>query len=162
MIFKSGNKQIIISMATTIRDIMRIGIQTIEDIASAQQAAKKMKDKNVSSLVVVDENGKAKGIVSERDLVTKVCTADVSVNTIKNKEIMSSPLITISSRSSPSEAADMMLQHNVRHLLVFDNTSNNDVNTPVGIITPLDFTRYQGNIDNKDKDAIEKILEYYR
>ena len=56
----------------------------------------------------------------------------------------------------------MMLQHNVRHLLVFDNTSNNDVNTPVGIITPLDFTRYQGNIDNKDKDAIEKILEYYR
>jgi CBS domain-containing protein len=75
MIFKSGNKQIVISMATTIRDIMRIGIETIEDTASAQQAAKKMKDKNVSSLVVVDENGKAKGIVSERDLVTKVCTA---------------------------------------------------------------------------------------
>ena len=76
---------------------------------------------------------------------------------------MSFPLITISSRSSPSEAADMMLQHNVRHLLVVDNTSNNDVdvNTPVGIITPLDFTRYQGDIDNKDKDAIEKILEYY-
>ena len=84
---------------------MRIGIQTIEDMASAQQAAKKMKDKHVSSLVVVDENGKAKGIVSERDLVTKVCTADVSVNTIKNKEIMSSPLITISSRSSPSEGS---------------------------------------------------------
>ena len=76
---------------------------------------------------------------------------------------MPSPLITISSRPSPSEAADMMLQHNVRHLLVVDNTSNNDdVNTPVGIITPLDFTRYQGDIDNKDKDAIEKILEYYR
>jgi len=151
-------------MATTIRDIMRRGIETIEDMASAQQAAKKMKDKNVSSLVVVDENGKAKGIVSERDLVIKVCTADVPINTIKNKEIMSSPLITISSKSSPSEAADMMLQHNVRHLLVVDNTNNNDddVSTPVGIITPLDFTRYQGDIDNKDKDAIEKILEYYR
>ena len=143
---------------------MRRGIETIEDMASAQQAAKKMKDKNVSSLVVVDENGKAKGIVSERDLVIKVCTADVPINTIKNKEIMSSPLITISSKSSPSEAADMMLQHNVRHLLVVDNTNNNDddVSTPVGIITPLDFTRYQGDIDNKDKDAIEKILEYYR
>ena len=151
-------------MATTIGDIMRRGIETIEDMASAQQAAKKMKDKNLSSLVVVDENGKAKGIVSERDLVIKVCTADVPINTIKNKEIMSSPLITISSKSSPSEAADMMLQHNVRHLLVVDNTNNNndDVSTPVGIITPLDFTRYQGDIDNKDKDAIEKILEYYR
>ena len=59
----------------------------------------------------------------------------------------------------------MMLQHNVRHLLVVDDSGNNhncDANTPVGIVTPLDFTRYQGDIDNKDKDAIEKILEYYR
>jgi CBS domain-containing protein len=147
-------------MATTIRNIMKIGIETIEDTASAQQAAKKMKDKNVSSLVVVDEKGKPQGIVSERDLVTKVCTTDVLTNTIKNKEIMSSPLITISSKSSPSEAADLMLQHNVRHLLVVDNT--NDVNSVVGIVTPLDFTRYLGDIDNTDKDAIEKILEYYR
>jgi CBS domain-containing protein len=165
MIFKSGNKQIIISMATTIRTIMRRGIETIKDIDSAQQAAKKMKDKNVTSLVVVGENGNAKGIVSERDLVTKVCTADVPINTIKNKEIMSSPLITISSRASPLEAADIMLQHNVRHLLVVDSSDNNhnsDANAPIGIVTPLDFTRYQGDIDDKDKDAIEKILEYYR
>ena len=147
-------------MATTIRNIMKIGIETIEDTASAQQAAKKMKDKNVSSLVVLDEKGKPQGIVSERDLVTKVCTTDVLTNTIKNKEIMSSPLITISSKSSPSKAADLMLQHNVRHLLVVDNT--NDVNPAIGIVTPLDFTRYQGDIENTDKDAIEKILEYYR
>lgn len=78
---------------------------------------------------------------------------------------MSSPLITISSRSSPSEAADMMLQHSVRHLLVVDNSGNNhngDANRPVGIVTPLDFTRYQWDIGITDKDAIEKILEYCR
>ena len=133
-------------------------------MASAQQAAKKMKDKNVSSLVVVDENGKAKGIVSERDLVIKVCTADVPINTIKNKEIMSSPLITISSKSSPSEAADMMLQHNVRHLLVVDRSNDNNSSNPskpIGIVTPLDFTRYQEYSNDNDKDTIEKILEYY-
>jgi CBS domain-containing protein len=136
---------------------MKIGIETIEDTASAQQAAKKMKDKNVSSLVVVDEKGKPQGIVSERDLVTKVCTTDVLTNTIKNKEIMSSPLITISSKSSPSEAADLMLQHNVRHLLVVDNT--NDVNSVVGIVTPLDFTRYQVDIDNTDKVSCKLYKE---
>ena len=46
-----------------------------------------------------------------------------------------------------AEAADMMLQHNIRHLLVVDNSGNNhnnDANAPVGIVTPLDFTRYQG------------------
>ncbi|MFL6344832.1 MAG: CBS domain-containing protein [Nitrososphaeraceae archaeon] len=80
---------------------------------------------------------------------------------------MSSPLITIKSRSSPSEAADMMLQHNVRHLLVVndrgnDNNNNTDnLNKPIGIITPLDFTRYQEYSNDNDKDTIEKILEYY-
>src|SRR6266480_4674062 len=126
-------------MTTTIMDIMRKQLETIEGIASVQQAAKKMKDKNVSSLLIVDENGRPQGIVSERDLVTKVCVNDISARAVTNKEIMSSPLITIKSRSSPSEAADMMLQHNVRHLLVVDN---DNVNKPVGIITPLDFTRH--------------------
>jgi CBS domain-containing protein len=137
---------------------MRKQLETIEGTASVQQAAKKMKDKNVSSLVVVDESGLPQGLVSERDLVRKVCTTDASISTVKNKEVMSSPLVTISSRSSPSEAADMMLQHNVRHLLVVDN---DNVNKPIGIITPLDFTRHQEYVANEDREAIEKMLEYY-
>jgi CBS domain-containing protein len=145
-------------MTTTINSIMRKQLETIEGTASVQQAAKKMKDKNVSSLVVVDESGVPQGLVSERDLVRKVCTTDVSISTVKNKEVMSSPLVTISSRSSPSEAADMMLQHNVRHLLVVDN---DNVNKPIGIITPLDFTRHQEYVANEDREAIEKMLEYY-
>ena len=145
-------------MATTVSGIMRKRLETIEATSSVQQAAKKMKDKNVSSLVVVDENDRPQGLVSERDLVTKVCTTDVPVNTIKNKEIMSSPVITISSKSSPSKAADMMLRHNVRHLLVVDNGDNNK---PIGMITPLDFTRHQEHVANEDREAIEKMLEYY-
>jgi len=53
----------------------------------------------------------------------------------------------------------MMLQNNVRHLLVVDDKDN--ANKPVSIITPRDFTRYQEYTANEDKDAIEKILEYY-
>ena len=41
-------------MATTVRDIMRKRLETIDDSASAQDAAKKMKDKDISSLIVVD------------------------------------------------------------------------------------------------------------
>jgi CBS domain-containing protein len=52
-------------------------------------------------------------------------TTYVPINTIK-KEIMSSAVITISSKSSPSEAADMMLQDNVRHLPVVDNGMRTD------------------------------------
>jgi CBS domain-containing protein len=148
-------------MTLTTRDIMRTKLETIEEMASVQEAAKKMKDKNVSSLIVVDVNGKPQGLVTERDLVRKVCINDVSTSTVTNKEVMSSPLITINSNLSSSVAADMMLQNNVRHLLVVVDDKNN-VNKPIGIITPLDFTRYQEYTrDDKEKDAIEKILEYY-
>ena len=153
---------------TTISDIMRKKLEAIEGTASVQQAAKKMTDRNVSSLLIVDEKDNPQGIVSERDLVTKVCYNDRSASAVTNQEIMSSPLITISSKSSPSEAADMMLQHNVRHLLVVDDRGNDDnkntrsnLSKPVGIITPLDFTRYQEYSNDNDKDTIEKILEYY-
>ena len=150
-----------LTMTTSISDIMRKKLETIEGTASVQQAAKKMTDRNVSSLLIVDEKGTPRGIVSERDLVTKVCYNDINASAVTNQEIMSSPLITISSRSSPSEAADMMLQHNVRHLLVVDRGDSNNLNKPVGIITPLDFTRYQEYANDKEKATIEKILEYY-
>ena len=146
-------------MTLAISDITRKKLETIEEMASVQEAAKKMKDKNVSSLVVVDTNGKPQGLVTERDLARKVCINDVRTSTVTNKEIMSSPLITITAASSPSMAADMMLQNNVRHLLVVDDKDN--ANKPVSIITPRDFTRYQEYVANEDKDAIEKILEYY-
>ena len=146
-------------MTLTISDITRKKLETIEEMASVQEAAKKMKDKNVSSLVVVDTNGKPQGLVTERDLARKVCINDVNTSTVTNKEIMSFPLITINATSSPSMAADMMLQNNVRHLLVVDDKDN--ANKPVSIITPRDFTRYQEYAANEDKDAIEKILEYY-
>ena len=108
-------------MATTLRDMMRKRLETIDDSASVQDAAKKMKDKDVSSLIVVNRDGKPQGLVTERNLVTKVCVNDAFTSTITNKQIMSVPLITIDSTSTPAIAADTMLRYNVRHLLVIDD-----------------------------------------
>jgi CBS domain-containing protein len=144
-------------MTFTISDIIKKKLETIEEMTSVQEAAKKMKDKNVSSLVVVDMSGKPVGLVTERDLVRKACINDVRTSTVATKEIMSFPLITIKTSSSPSTAADMMLKNNVRHLLVVDEGS---ANKPIGIITPLDFTRYQEYTADKDKEAIEEVLNY--
>ena len=120
-----------------------------------------MNNRKVSSLLVEDRNGKAKGLITERDLVRKVCIKNVRTNEVKNKQVMSSPLITINSTSSPSVAADLMLKHNVRHLLVVDENSE-DNGKPIGIITPLDFTKYEEYLrDDENKESIEMILEYY-
>jgi CBS domain-containing protein len=152
-------------MATTVRDIMRKRLETIDDLASVQDAAKKMKDKDVSSLIVVDRDGKPQGLVTERDLVTKVCINDIFTSAITIKQIMSVPIITIGSTSTPAIAADTMLRYNVRHLLVIDDNSINDKSGSkhfVGIITPLDFARYdEFPNDELAKDQIERMLEYY-
>ena len=148
-------------MTITVSDLMRKKLVTIKESTSVQEAANKMKEKNVSSLVVVDENGRPLGLITERDLVSMVCISDIYTSKITNKEIMSSPLVTVKSKSLSSEAVDIMLQNNVRHLLVIDNESSKDVNKPIGIITPLDFTRSQGYAGSDDSDTIEKLLEYY-
>ena len=64
-------------MQTTIAEIMSKKIETVEEFASVQEVAIKMKDKNISSLIVVDSFGKSKGLVTERDLVRKICVKDV-------------------------------------------------------------------------------------
>ena len=148
-------------MTETVNDFMRKSLITIQESASVQEAANRMKDKNISSLVVVDEIGRPLGLITERDLVRKVCIHDVSTSKLIIKEIMSSPLITIDSNSSASEAVDMMLRNNVRHLLVVDTKSSEGLDKPIGIVTPLDFTKSEGYAGSDDNDTIEKLLEYY-
>ena len=117
-------------MTLGISDILRKKLESVEDTTSIQEVAKKMKDRDVSSLVVVDPNGKPVGIITERDIITKVCIKDVPTSTVISKEIMSTPLITIKGSSSASTAAEMMIKNDVRHLLVID-----DRNKPIGNLT---------------------------
>ena len=133
-------------MATIfVGELMTQKLETIGTLSSAQEASKKMRDNNVSSLVVIDDsNNKPTGIVTERDLVRKVCVNDTSgSNSSSNmliKNIMSSsPLVTIDARLPVEAAADVMIQNKVRHLLVVEN---NDINRPLGIVTPTDFVAY--------------------
>jgi CBS domain-containing protein len=152
-------------MSTTTKSVGEIMTKKLETIAisnSAQEAAKKMRDKDISSLLVIDNinnNDKPIGIVTERDLVRKVCVNDASSKHTMVQDITSSPLITIDTISSVEVAADVMMQNKVRHLLVVED---NDVNKPLGIITPGDFTEYLKenlNIDDVNAKIIESIKE---
>jgi CBS domain-containing protein len=158
----------LIVATVSIGDLMTEKLKTIESSDTAQEASKKMRDNNISSLVVVDKknNNKPIGIVTERDLVRKVCVNDASSSKMLIKNIMSSPLVTIDSRSSVEVAADIMIQNKVRHLLVVEenaNITNSDyddynITRPLGIITPSDFVGYlKENLDMDDVNA--KILE---
>ena len=144
-------------MQITVDEIMSKKIETIEEFASVQDVALKMKDKNKSSLIVVDSLGKPKGLVTERDLVRKICVKDISPSKVMIKEIMSLPFITITPNETLSSAIDTMLQHNIRHLLVIDDKT--ELNKPIGIVTPRDLTRYQEFTRDENKDVLGKLLE---
>jgi len=158
--------------AISIGGLMTERLKTIESSSTAQEASKKMRDNNISSLVVVDnkKNNKPIGIVTERDLVRKVCVNDANSSKMLIKNIMSSPLVTIDSRSSVEVAADIMTQNKVRHLLVVEentdttNSDNDDYNItrPLGIITPSDFVGYLKenlNIDEVNAKILESLKE---
>ena len=145
-------------MTITIGDMMSKTLKAIQETASVQEAAKKMKEKDVSSLVVVDNQNKPQGIVTERDIVRKACINDTSTSAVTLRDIMSSPVITIDSSESASKAVDMMLQHSVRHLLVVDKQNDGK---PLGIITPLDI-RSGEYTDDALRDTIEELSAYYR
>lgn len=123
----------------SVRNVMSEKLEKIIENMSAQEAAKKMGVVNTSSLLVTDFNDKPVGIITERDLVRRVVANDANSKTVVIKEIMSSPIATIDANSSVEAAADLMMQNQVRHLLVVDDE---DVNKPLGIITSTDFTTY--------------------
>lgn len=123
----------------SVRNVMSEKLEKIIENMSAQEAAKKMGTVNTSSLLVTDFNDKPVGIITERDLVRRVVASDADSKTVVIKEIMSSPIATIDANSSVEAAADLMMQNQVRHLLVVDDE---DVDKPLGIITSTDFTTY--------------------
>lgn len=145
-------------MTITVNDMMTKKLETIEESSSIQNASRKMRDTNVSSLVVVDSEGKPCGIITERDIVRKACVNDISTSDVTNKEIMSPKLITIGPDSSAPTVIDMMLRNNIRHLLVVDKY---DTEKPIGMITPLDL-RDEEFTDEGLKDVIEELSMYYK
>lgn len=135
-------------MVKSIGEIMTTRIETIGLEDNAQEAARKMKHKNVSSLVVVDKNDQAVGIVTERDLVREVCVQDASSNKHIIKNIMSSPIVTIDPNSSVETAANVMMQNKVRHLVIVNEKKT------LGIITATNFVNYLNqHLDLDDVNA---------
>jgi signal-transduction protein with cAMP-binding, CBS, and nucleotidyltransferase domain len=115
---------------------MSTKLETIGRYESAKEAAKKMLDKNVSSLVVVDEDGQSIGIVTERDITRGVCIHDIPSKEFRIHHLMTLPLSTIEPNLPVEMAANLMTQNKVRHLIVKEG------NKTLGILSATNFIDY--------------------
>ncbi|MGQ0811940.1 MAG: CBS domain-containing protein [Nitrospiraceae bacterium] len=101
----------------TVSQLMKRDLATIEAGTSVIEAAKLMTTRKIGS-VFVEQNERIVGIVTEPDIVRKVVGADRGPYFIPVEDIMSAPIIGIDERRPITEAADMMEQHQTRHLAV--------------------------------------------
>ncbi len=118
-----------------LRDIMIKKVITIEHDKNAQDAAKAMAEHEIGSLVVVSE-GKPAGIVTERDLVRKVCVKDTVSSKIPLADIMSSPVIFAEPDMLIETAVQRMFNSKIRRLVILENDKL------VGMVTVSDLAKY--------------------
>ena len=119
----------------TVEKVMSKSVMAVELNTNAKDCAKAMAKKGVSCAVIT-QGGSAVGIVTERDLVSKVLSEPIDAKNVLVRDIMSTPLITITPDASLTEAAGLMTQYHVRRLVVVGGNG-----ALAGLVTTGDIAR---------------------
>ncbi len=134
-------------MDILLKDIMVSNVVTIDPDKTARDAAKLMADNGISSVIVM-KGDEIIGIVTERDLVRKVCANDIPSSKVSITNVMSSPVITAESDLPIEAAVQRMFNNRIRRLPVVEDGKL------VGIVTISDIAKHM-----RTKWLIEKIFE---
>lgn len=127
---------------------------SIDDSTSVTKASKFMLENQVSGVLVM-QDGKHAGIITDRDFTRKVLAEELDPSNTKVSAIMSKPLISLASDKSMDAAFMCMRKNHIRHLII---TENDNV---VGMLSVRDFANYYNNKYGKGKDPIAEFWNNY-
>jgi CBS domain-containing protein len=114
-------------------------VHSVSEDASAADAARVLRDERIGAVLVVDAEGRGRGIVTDRDLALRIVGAQLDPRTTPVLACMSSPLVTLHPHDSPAEATRKMRERLVRRLPIVDSSGR-----LVGIVTADDLLRDLG------------------
>lgn len=131
-----------------VMEVMSRSPVTVAPDDTVDRAAGVMRTRDIGSLIVV-EDGRPAGIVTERDIVTKVAAANLAPQAVRVRDIMTAPVVAIHPHEEVAEAARVMSDRKIRRLAVVEGGKL------VGVITENDIIRIWPHL-------IEVTREYAR
>jgi CBS domain-containing protein len=99
-----------------VKDVMSSPVFTVDEEEVANKAAAMMEKDDLGCVIVSNKAGKSIGIITERDLVIRVVAKNLMPDTMKAKDIMTTPLVTIEPDATISDAARRMTRLDIRRL----------------------------------------------
>ena len=143
-------------------DVMVKKVITISEESSVKEAAEVMNRFEIGSIIVV-KKGMATGIITERDLLKHIVAKERNAKNIRARDIMSTPLVSITCETELEKAALLMFQKKIKKLPVVDQERL------VGIISLTDIARSESMMGFLQKLAerldppknIKKVLSSY-
>ena len=112
----------------TLADVMRAEVIEVAPEDTLGEVAERMSEVNVGAVIVKDY-GRLIGILTERDML-KAMAARVHTSEARVRQWMTEDPLTASAEMGVQEAAQVMLEHNFRHLPVLD-----DAGAVVGLVS---------------------------
>jgi len=111
-----------------VRDVMTRPVITEDENTPVDRIVKEMAELGIGS-VVITRRGEPVGIITERDIALKVILKEKKASELSARDIMSTPLMTISPDSPVEEACRIFAERNIKRLPVVDE------GVPVGIVS---------------------------
>ncbi len=118
-----------------IRDIMEKNVVTLDQDSTALDAARLLKEKKISFLVIM-KNNEPIGVVTESDFVRKLVVEDKVASKTQLSEIMSYKFRSVTPSTEIEDAVQKMLNNKIRRLLVLDEGKL------AGVVTQTDLTGF--------------------
>jgi len=135
-----------------VEECMSKPVKSVNIEANVRTVVKEMNKHKIASILVVDNDGKPVGVITERDILQRVIEENQSLDLTKAKDIMSSPIHYINSKKTIKEACELMVLFKLKRLIVIDE------NKPVGIITITDIIKKVLNLHKELLEDWEKNL----
>ncbi len=118
-----------------VRELMNPSVVSIDPMESAALAARLLSRHNIGSLPVVGEDGGLRGIVTDRDIITRCVAAEEDPAKVRVKDIMSRNCTVVHPEDDAREAARSMAAAQVRRLPVLEE------NQVVGMVALGDLAK---------------------